>query len=268
MSRVRRRILCVSRVGPHGGVRAHEALEVVLIAAAFGPPGRVVLLACGGVHVSRRRAHQCQIPAASPHHFNDKGALMTGGCAGKGVNGFCDPVERCVGTDGHVGAVHVVVDRPDEADDVEGRMTVGHILADPACLDRFGQQCRPFLAKDARTGQAAVATDHDQIVYLVMQQIASSTQATFAGAKLGAACRPDGRASLLQDATYVPPLHLADSVPAVYQPLKSFVDGVHFQAAVERRAHHGAHRGVHAWSVTPAGQYAETFQQHQQSVLP
>jgi hypothetical protein len=57
----------------------------------------------------RDGAHQGQIAAVSPHHLDDKSALVTGGCAADGIDGFGDPVQRRIGSDGHIGAEHIVV---------------------------------------------------------------------------------------------------------------------------------------------------------------
>ena len=84
------------------------------------------------------------------HDLDDEGALVAGGGAVDGVDGFGDAVQRSVGADGHVGAEHVVVDRADQPDDGQAWVRGGHAGVDIARVDQLFHQPGPLLAEDAR----------------------------------------------------------------------------------------------------------------------
>lgn len=75
------------------------------------------------VRTAGDRAHQGQIATVAAHHLDHECTLVAGGRAANGVNGLDDPVQRCIGADGHVGANHVVIDRADQAHDHELRVS-------------------------------------------------------------------------------------------------------------------------------------------------
>ena len=63
-----------------------------------------------------QRRHEREVAAVPAHHLDHERALVAGGGAVQGVQRLDDAVQRGVGADRHVGAEHVVVDRPDHAD--------------------------------------------------------------------------------------------------------------------------------------------------------
>ncbi len=53
------------------------------------------------------------------HDFKDEATLVRGCCGDNSVGSLNDTMEGRVGANGHVGAAKVVVDGPNDADDVE-----------------------------------------------------------------------------------------------------------------------------------------------------
>ena len=102
-----------ARPPPLGEDRADLLLPVVAVGRRLGdedPAG-----------ARRQGAHQGEVAAVAPHHLDDERPLVARRRRDEGVDRLDDPVERRVGADRHVGAGHVVVDRPDEADEGERR---------------------------------------------------------------------------------------------------------------------------------------------------
>ena len=187
---------------------------------------------------------------------------MAGGRARDGVDGFGDAMQRRVRADGHVGAVHIVVDRADQPDDGEVAMLIRRVLGDCAGLDQFVQQRRPFLPEEVRAGQTAVAADDHERIDLMLDEILRGRAPPVAGAEVIRSGRADDGAALAQNAADRIPVHLADPIAAIDHALIAFVDRVHRHTAIERGADDGAHGRVHAGRIAAAGQYCQTFGCH------
>ena len=164
------------------------------------------------------RAHQREIAAVPAHHLDDEAALVAGRGAGDGVDGLDDPVQRRVGTDRHVGADHVVVDRTDQSGDHQRRVPVGGGLVDRAGRQQLGDQGRPFLAQQVGAAQAAVATDDDQPVDALEQQVVHRLAPPVAFPEFQRPGGADHGAAAVQDAADVVPADRPDPVAAIDQP--------------------------------------------------
>jgi len=182
---------------------------------------------------------------------------MTGRGAVDGIQRFGDPVQRRVGTDRHVGAEHVVVDRADQPHQPEERVRGGHLGIDLARVHQLGQQLRPLLAEQVRAGQAAVTADHDQGVDAEVQQVARCPPATVPLPELHRPGRPQDRAAALQDPAHIRRLHLADGISALDQPQVALGHRVDVDAVMHRCPHHRADGWVHAPGVAAAGEHCD-----------
>ena len=158
---------------------AHLFLPILHVGRAFGDEDPV---GAGG-----QGTHQGQVATMAAHDLDDKGPLMAGCGAGDGIDGLCDPMQGSVGTDGHVGAEHVIVDRAHQTDNGQLRVSICISLADLLVFYQLGQQIRPLLAEDVGSSQAAVAANHDQAVDVVLHQVPGCPAPSFAGAEL---CTP------------------------------------------------------------------------------
>ena len=69
------------------------------------------------------------------HHLDDKSAVVTGCSGGDCIHSFCDPVQGCVSTDGHVGPKHVVVDGADQANHCQLWVSTCFLLGDRTFLN-------------------------------------------------------------------------------------------------------------------------------------
>jgi hypothetical protein len=96
------------------------------------------------VRPGREPRHEREVAAVAPHDLDDERALVARGGRVQRVDRLGDAVQRGVGTDGHVGAEHVVVDRADEADQTQVRVGVGGVLLELAGLDELVEQLRPL----------------------------------------------------------------------------------------------------------------------------
>lgn len=171
-------------------------------------------------------AHEGKIAAVTAHDFDNEGALMAGGGAADGVDGFGDAVEGGVGSYGHVGSSHVIVDRADKSDDGELGMVGGNRWADEAVGDGFGEEVGPFLAKEVRAGEASVAANDDQAVNFMREEVDDGAETTCTGLKVGASGGADQGATTMEDAANRVPGHGADAVATIDHALVAFGDCV------------------------------------------
>ena len=135
---------------------------------------------------------------------------MRGSGAGQLVDRVQDAVQGSVRADRHVGADHVVVDRTDQADDDEGRMSVRELLRDDALGDQLSHVLGPFAAELVRTRQRAVTSDDNQVVDAALQQVRGCAVTPLVGAEFGGASGADDGATLGEDRRHVRPAHLLD----------------------------------------------------------
>ncbi len=203
-------------------------------------------------------AHEGEVAAVPAHHLHHEGALVAGGRAGQVVDRVDDAVQGAVRTDRHVRADQVVVDRADQARDHEGGVVGSDGRVDLAGGDQLLEQPGPLLLEQVEAGEAAVATDDDDPVDALQQQVLRRLEPPGPLPELHAAERPDRRSTLVEDAADVLPGEPADPVAAVDHALVALVDREHLGAAADGGADDGAYRGVHALGVTSAGEDADT----------
>ncbi len=240
-----------NRVAPAGlaaGIerRHHLALPVVRLRRLLGEEHPV--------GARRQRAHQRQVAAVPTHHLDDERAPVARGRAGDGVDRLGDPVQRRVGTDGHVGAVGVVVDRADQADDGQARVAKRGVERHREAGDQLVEQVRPLAAEHVGTGEAAIAADDDEVVDPGLEERARDGQTALARPEPLGPRGADDRAAAVDDAADRVPRHLADGVAPLDQAVEPFVDPVDFEPVVERRPHHCADGRVHSRRIAAARQ--------------
>ena len=227
--------------------------QVVLPARARGVLGREHV-----VGTARDSRHEGQVTAVAAHDLDDEGALVRGGSAGQLVDGVQDAMQRGVRANRHVRAHQVVVDRADEADDDESRVLGGGLGRDHALGSQLGNVLRPLAAELVRTRQGAVATDHDEVIDAVLEQVRGRAVAPLVRAEVGAASRADHRATFGQDRGHVRPLHLLNGIATHAGTLPAFVDRVGLRAARQRRTHDGSNSRVHSLGVTARREDTDT----------
>ena len=169
--------------------------------------------------------------AAVPSHDLHEGDLVVGlhGVA-QGVDGPQHVVDGGIEADGGVGVGEIVVDGAGHADDTEvgERRQVG------------------------RAVERAVAADDDKAVDLVSVQHGGGLQHSLFGGEFLTAGGLQDRAAGLDDVGDGTPVHLENII--FIDALISSADAQHLRALREGTAHHGAHAGIHAGGVAPAGQ--------------
>ena len=210
------------------------------------------------VGAARDSRHEGQVTAVATHDLDDEGALVRGRRAGQLVDGVQDAMQRGVRADRHVGAHQVVVDRADEADDDESRVLGGGLGRDHALGGQLGDVLGPLAAELVRTRQGAVATDHDEVIDAVLEQVRGRAVAPLVRAEVGAAGRADHRAAFGQDRGHVRPLHLLDGIAAHAGTLPAFVDRIGLRATRQRRAHDGSNSRIHSLGVTARREDTDT----------
>ena len=123
-----------SRLSARAKAVAQASRPVVVFGWFLGDEHRIST-GCDG-------AHEGEIAAVSPHDLNDESALVAGGGARQGIDGLSDPVQCGVGTDGHIGAVKVVVDgsRKTGEDDSGSPLLsfLGQLSGSDEIIDVFG----------------------------------------------------------------------------------------------------------------------------------
>jgi len=86
--------------------------------------------------------------------------------------------------------------------------------------------------------QAAIAADCHQAVDAALQQVFCGLEASLAGAKCGAARRPNHGPAALHDSSNRVPVESANLCSAVDHPLVAFIDSKDLGPTAERCAHH------------------------------
>ena len=229
------------------GLSAHAQVlsQVVLPARTRRVLGREHV-----VGATRDSRHEGQVAAVASHDLDDERALVRGRRAGQLVDGIQDAVQRSVRADRHIRAHHVVIDRADEADDDEGGVSGRGLGRNHALGGQLGDVLRPLAAELVRTRQGAVATDDDEVIDAVLEQVRGRTVAPLVRAEVGAASRADHRAAFGQDRGHVRPLHLLNGIAAHAGTLPAFVDRIGLRATRQRRTHDGSNSRVHSLGVT------------------
>jgi hypothetical protein len=72
------------------------------------------------------------------HDFHDESAVVAGGSARKGIDGFGDAMQGSVSSNSHIGAKHVVVDRTDQSHQEQVGVSLSQLLADLILINQFG----------------------------------------------------------------------------------------------------------------------------------
>ena len=237
------------------GLSAHAQVlgQVVLPARARGVLRREHVVGAAG-----DRRHEGQVTAVATHDLDDEGALVRGRRTGQLVDGIQDAMQRSVGADRHVRAHEVVIDRADETDDDEGRVLGGGLGRDHALGSQLGDVLGPLAAELVRTRQGAVATNHDEVIDAMLEQVRSRAVAALVRTEVSAASRADHRAAFGQDRGHVRPLHLLDGITTHAGSLPAFVDRVGLRATRQRRTHDGSNSRVHSLGVTARREDTDT----------
>ena len=199
-------------------------------------------------------AHQRQIAASPSHHFDDERALVRGRRRGNRVDRLNDPVKGGIGSHGHVASDQVVVDRPDDAGQVQARMGVRLLARDLAPLDQLVEKTGPLRPKLVGARERAVAADGHHPVDSLGHQVPDSRAHAVAFPKGVASRRPNGGSALVEDPRDVRPRHLAYEAPSLDGALPSLHDRVGHGALVEGCAHDRPHDGVHSLGVAARGE--------------
>jgi hypothetical protein len=148
-------------------------------------------------------AHQGEVAAVASHHLDDERALVAGGRTLQRVDGLGDPVQGGVGADRHVGAEHVVVDRPDEADERQLAMGIRLFPVDRPVEDQVVQQFWPLPAELGGTAEAAVAADDDEGVDVALDEVPCRSPPAVSGPEVGAARGPEDGPALVENPAHV-----------------------------------------------------------------
>ena len=210
------------------------------------------------VSTARNRSHEGQVPAVTTHDLDDEGALVRSRRAGELVNSVQDAMQRSVRTDRHVRAHHVIIDRTDQADNDQGRVSVGKLLRDNALGDQLGDMLRPLASELVRTRQGTIAADDDEVVDTMLKQVRGGAVASLVGTELSAASRADNRATLSEDRGDIRPLHLLNGIATHAGTLPAFIDRVGLRATRQRRTHEGSNSRVHSLGVTARREDTDT----------
>ena len=192
------------------------------------------------------------------HDLDDEGALVRGRRAGELVNSIQDAMQRSVRTDRHVRAHHVIIDRTDQADNDQRRVSVGKLLRDNALGDQLGDMLSPLVAELIRARQGTIAANDDEVVDTMLKQVRGGAVASLVGTELSAASRADNRATLSEDRGDIRPLHLLNGTAAVACTLPAFKDRIGLRSPGQSRAHHCANGSIHALGVAARGEDTDT----------
>jgi hypothetical protein len=165
------------------------------------------------------------------HDLDHERALVARCRAGQRVDRVGDAVHRGVGTDRHVGAHHVVVDRPNEADEREVLVALDLGAIDVTAPRELVEQRRPLAPEEIGPREAAVTADDHEAVDPVLDEVPGGQQAALAGPELRAPRRPDDRAAALDDAADVFPPQGADAIAAGDEALVAVEHGKHRRLA-------------------------------------
>ncbi len=209
------------------------------------------------VGTRRQAAHQGEVAAVSAHHLDDERALVARRRALQSVDRLGDAVQRRVGTDRHVRAEHVVVDRADETDHREIVVGVGPCPVDRTLGDELVEQLGPFGAELGGPAEAAITADHDERVDVALDEVAGGAPSALASPEVGAAGCPQNRPALVQDPPDIRRRHRTDAIAAVDQALQALVDTEHLESGGEAAADDRSNCRVHAGGVAAAGEHCE-----------
>ncbi len=187
------------------------------------------------------------------HYFDDECSLVATCGAGECVRGIDDSMKSGVSADGHVGAVHVVVNGSDHAGNCQKWMFSGLCWCDLATLQQCGHMLLPLLPQHVCSGETAVATDDDQAVDVMDKQVSYRQQPAFFGAEFLAPGRSDDGAATVKDAANRSPIHRADALSTIDHPSITFVYRKNVGTSVEGSTDNCTHSRVHAGRIAPAG---------------
>ena len=104
---------------------------------------------------------------------------MRRGRRSDGVDGFDDPVQGRVRSDGHVRAAEVVVDGSDDAGDVQAAVGDLLLLRDQSLIFQGLDEIRPLLPEAVCSGERSVASDDDQVADGSLDQVLGSLESSF-----------------------------------------------------------------------------------------
>lgn len=149
------------------------------------------------IGVASKTSSKRQITTMSTHDLHDKASLMTGSRCHNGIDSLDDPMQSRIGTDGHVGAAKVIVNRADKSHDVEMRALVALLLRDLFRGDEFVEQRRPLLLEHVRACQTTVAANTHEIAYARFDKILGCLATTGSFAKVRTSSATNGGSTLL-----------------------------------------------------------------------
>ena len=173
------------------------------------------------------------------------------------VDRLGDAVQRGIGSDRHVGADHVVVDRPGQADKPRARW----VSAWPGRGDLSSTNSSSKSDHSARNSTAPLRlpsppmTTSASMPRSMRLRAARRRPARVLKSALRAV--PSDGPSLVHDPADIGRRQRPDAVSAVDEALQPVVHPEHVEPGVERRADDGAHGGVHPSGVSSAGEDGE-----------
>lgn len=149
----------------------HLRLPVLALGRVFGDEDEV----CTGCDTGEQR----EPAAVSAHDFNHKRTRVGGRGGRDGIDGFTDSVQGGKRTDRQVGQGHVIVNGPDEADNVEVVVSFPLIVCNLVFGVELFHQAGPFAAELVGTGQGTVTTADGETVDAGMDKVGSRLESAF-----------------------------------------------------------------------------------------
>ena len=182
------------------------------------------------------------------------------GCSRRNlVDGINDAMERAICPNSHVGTDHVVIDRANQADNIEALVQLRLLRRDSPFIDQFAEVLGPLSAELFRAGQRAVAADDDQAIDSLFNQVQGCRVTAFVFTKFGAASSPNDGSTLCKDSRGVRPAHFANASFAFNRSRPAVKDCVRLRATCQRGADNRTNRSIHSLGITTGGEDANLY---------
>ena len=182
------------------------------------------------------------------------------GCSRRNlVDGVNDAMKRAIRPDRHIGTDHVVIDRANQADNIEALVQLRLLRRDSPFIDQLAEVLGPFRTEFFRTGQRAVTADDDQTVDSLFDQVQGCRVTAFVFTKFGAASSPNDGSPLCKDSRGVRPAHLANGSSAFNCSRPTIEDCVGLSATCQRGADNRTNRSIHSLGITTGGEDANLY---------
>ena len=182
------------------------------------------------------------------------------GCSRRNlVDGVNDAMKRAIRPDRHIGTDHVVIDRANQADNIEALMQLRLLRRDSPFVDQLAEVLGPFRTEFFRTGQRAVTADDDQTVDSLFNQVQGCRVTAFVFTKFGAASGPNNGSALCKDSRGVRPAHFANASFAFNRSRPAVKDCVRLRATCQRGADNRTNRSIHSLGITTGGEDANLY---------